>query len=260
VSGVRRVRALARAELLLLVRNRLALATAVVLPVGSLFLFRPVVEQTDPGMNATAYSLTGLAGFLLLYVVYYNLATAYVARREELVLKRLRTGECTDVEIIAGTAVPAVAVALTQMVVAVPVGALLLDLPVPVNPPLMLVALLLGIVVFVLLAALSAVVTRSTELTQLTTMPLVLLCLLGAGVAIPTTEWPDPVADAARFLPLTPVIELIRLGWLGTTGPAAPVDFLGTFGRAALPLALLVGWIGAGVWAVRRWFRWEPRR
>ncbi|GIJ44259.1 transport permease protein [Virgisporangium aliadipatigenens] len=260
-AGVRRrITALARAELLLLLRNRLALGTALLLPIGSLFLFAPILEDLDIGMAARAYSLTGLAGFLLLYVVYYNLATAYVARREELVLKRLRTGECTDAEILAGTAVPAVAGALIQMAVAVPVGALLLDLPVPVNAPLMLLGMLGGLVVFWLLAAASSVFTRSTELAQLTTMPLVLICLFASGVVFPATQWPDPVPEIARFLPLTPVMELMRLGWVGTTGERAPVDFVGTLRPAGLPLAVLVAWIGVGVWTVRRFFRWEPRR
>jgi ABC-2 type transport system permease protein len=56
------------------------------------------------------------------------------------------------------------------------------------------------------------------------------------------------------------VIELIRLGWVGTTGTAAPVDFAGTFRAAAAPVGLLVAWLALGGAAVKRWFRWEPRR
>ena len=42
-----------------------------------------------------AILLTGLVAFVLLSAVYCNLVTALVARREQLVLKRLRTGEST---------------------------------------------------------------------------------------------------------------------------------------------------------------------
>jgi ABC-2 type transport system permease protein len=44
--------------------------------------------------------------------------TALVARREQLVLKRLRTGESTDPEILAGTAAPAIAIAWAEIAVA----------------------------------------------------------------------------------------------------------------------------------------------
>jgi ABC-2 type transport system permease protein len=56
--------------------------------------------------------------FALLSAVYYNLVTALVARREQLVLKRLRTGESTDPEILAGTAAPAIAIAWAEIAVA----------------------------------------------------------------------------------------------------------------------------------------------
>jgi ABC-2 type transport system permease protein len=39
------------------------------------------------------------------------MSSGLVARREELALKRLRTGEATDAEILAGTVAPAVAIA-----------------------------------------------------------------------------------------------------------------------------------------------------
>jgi len=56
--------------------------------------------------------------FALLSAVYCNLVTALVARREQLVLKRLRTGESTDPEILTGTAAPAIAIAWAQIAVA----------------------------------------------------------------------------------------------------------------------------------------------
>jgi ABC-2 type transport system permease protein len=84
--------------------------------------------------------------------------------------------------------------------------------------------------------------------------------MLGSGVVVPVGVLPGAVATAARFLPLTPVVDLARLGWLGTAGEAAPVGFWEVFGASAAPFAILAGWIALGTYALRRWFRWEPRR
>lgn len=259
MSAARRIRSLGRAELRLLLRNRAALFSAVVLPLAMVGAVAGV--PVDRGALSTmAFLVTAMLGFVLLAAVYYNLVTAYVARREELVLKRMRAGELTDAEILAGVASPAVAVALTQSVLSVVAGAVFLGLPVPVNAPLLLFGVAGGVIVFVLLAAASSVFTRTAELAQITTLPILLGCLFGSGLMVPLEELPDPVASALRGLPLSPVVELMRLGWVGTAGERAPEDFAGAFGPAAVPALVLVAWMALGVVAIRYWFRWEPRR
>jgi ABC-2 type transport system permease protein len=249
--SLRRIWSLGRAEMMLFWRNRTAVFTALLLPVATVGFYASV-SPAEGLMSTNAFMLTGVLGFLLLFVVYYNLVSAYVARREELVLKRLRAGESRDGEILAATAVPAVVVTIGQSVIAVAVGALLLDLPVPVNALVLLVGVLGGIVVFTLLAAASTAFTRNVEFAQISTMPVLLVCMVGSGALVPLEVLPDQVAQVARFVPLTPVVELIRLGWLGSPD--------GTFGQSVVPLAILVAWIVLGTYALRRWFRWEPRR
>ncbi|WP_131767124.1 hypothetical protein [Candidatus Protofrankia californiensis] len=61
-------------------------------------------------------------------------------------------------------------------------------------------------------------------------------------------------------MPLTPVIDLLRLGLTGTTSDGSALRLGACFVAALPPLLVLTGWIAAGVWATRRWFRWEPRR
>lgn len=184
MSAARRIRSLGRAELRLLLRNRAALFSAVVLPLAMVGAVAGV--PVDRGALSTmAFLVTAMLGFVLLAAVYYNLVTAYVARREELVLKRLRAGELTDAEILAGVASPAVAVALTQSVLSVVAGAVFLGLPVPVNAPLLLFGVAGGVIVFVLLAAASSVFTWTAELAQITTLPILLGCLFGSGLMVP---------------------------------------------------------------------------
>ncbi|MGO9078276.1 MAG: ABC transporter permease [Streptosporangiaceae bacterium] len=223
-----RVAALARAEGILLWRNRLALLNAVILPAalaGSLKSFGGLGASGAHDFGAML--LTGLTAFALLIAVYYNLVTAMVARREELVLKRLRTGEATDGEILAGTAAPAIAIAWAQIAV----------------------------------AAVTAAVTRTVQLAQVTTMPALWLPLVFSGLLFPLAMLPGPLRWVAEALPLTPVVELLRLGLTGTTAAAGHhLGLAASFGAAAAPVLVLAAWTIAGAWAARRWFRWEPRR
>lgn len=258
-GGIRRIRSVGRAELLLFWRNRTALFNALGLPVAVI----PAVASAHidgGGLASNAFLVAGLLGFVLLAAVYYNLVTTFVARREESVLARLRTGELTDTEILAGTASPSIVVALAQIVLFVGMGAVFLGLPWPVNAPVLALGALGGVGVFVLLAAASATFTRTVETAQITTLPILLACVLGSGLLVPLSVLPGPLAAVLRLLPLTPAVDLMRLGWLGTTGQGAPTDFIGILGAAAVPVGILAVWVVFGVVAVRRWFRWQPRR
>jgi ABC-2 type transport system permease protein len=258
--SLRRVSRLSRAEFTLFWRNKTALVNALVLPavmVGAYAFYARDNEMLTGNTSISVYILTGTVVFVLLLVVYYNLVTAYVARREELMLKRLRTGEARDGEILAAGAMPAVVVALAQVAVAVGLGAWLLGLPVPVNVVLLLVGLVGGIVLFVLLAAVSTAFTRNVEFAQISTLPVLMVCAFGSGALLPLSALPDAVAQVLRFIPLAPVVELLQLGWVG--GPDG-VGFVEAFVPARKPVAILVGWIVLGWMALRRWFRWEPRR
>ena len=71
-------------------------------------------------------------------------------------LKRLRTGELTDAEILAGTVAPAVAIAWGQILLGTVAAVAVFDLRLPVNPVLVLAAVVGGTAVFVLLALATA--------------------------------------------------------------------------------------------------------
>jgi ABC-2 type transport system permease protein len=251
-----RLSALGRAEATLLLRNRTALATALLLPAAMVAAWRPAAagfaRSGGPGADADQLLMIGGIGFVLLFVVYYNLVAAYVARRETLVLKRLRTGEPTDLEILAGTALPAAAVAVAQCVALIAAGAVLLHLPLPRRPDLLLVAVALGVVLLTALAAASSAFTRSVELAQLTTTPLLVVSAFGSGLLLPLGSMPYPVGEVCRWLPMTPVLELVRAGCLGGT--------LTEPQQLVRSLVTVLAWMLLAVFAVQRWFRWEPRR
>jgi ABC-2 type transport system permease protein len=166
------------------------------------------------------------------------------------VLKRLRTGELRDVEILCGTALPVGATGIAQSLVLVAGSTVLLDLPAPHAPHLAVLGLLLGLVMCAALAAVTAAVTRTVESAQVTTLPFVLISMTLSGVTVPLELLPDRVASMCELLPLSPVITLVRGGW---TGALSTYEALGA-------LATALAWTVLAVFAVGRWFRWEPRR
>jgi ABC-2 type transport system permease protein len=248
-----RMTSLARAEMTLLGRTRGALVAALfaplVLPVTTSQMAKEM-DLAEAGLDTGTLVLPASVGFSLLFAVYSVLVGALVVRREELVLKRLRTGELRDVEILAGSALPAVLTGLVQCLVLAVACSVLLDLPVPPAPHLAVVGLLLGLVMCAALAAATASFTRTGESAQVTPMPLMIVSMMGSGMFFPLELLPDRVASVCELLPLTPVVTLVRGGW---TGDLPVSEALGA-------VATAVVWIVIAVFAVRRWFRWEPRR
>lgn len=248
-----RLGALARAELTLLIRNRTTLFVALFVPIGliaSVQVSLKNVDLEDTGMSVLEIALTGGIGMVLLMVVYSNLTSAYTTRREELVLKRLRTGEVSDPEILTGTALPAAALALAQCVLLVVVGVAFLDVSSPRRPELLVLGVLVGIGLMAALAAATASYTRTVESAQITTMPVFMLSIVGSGLFMPLEALPDNVSSVCELLPMTGIVTLVRAGWLGD---AATGDLVSA-GLNAL------AWSVLAVFAVKRWFRWEPRR
>lgn len=249
----RRMAALARAELTLLRRSKASLFTMLVLPIVMTFVFSNITDQETlerTGLTAGAVLLPGALAFGLLFALYNGVVGVLVVRREQLVLKRLRTGEATDIEILAGASLPSVTIALVQCVVLTAGCAVVFGMGMPPAPLLFLIGVVLGVAVLAALGAATAGITKSAEAAQLTTLPLMLVSMIGSGVAIPMEVLPDNLASVCELLPLTPVVELIRGGLTGTVSVADGLGYVLT----------AVAWTVLSVFAVRRWFRWEPRR
>ncbi|MFF8384241.1 ABC transporter permease [Streptomyces kanasensis] len=247
-----RLGALARAELTLLVRNRTSLFVTLLMPllmVGSIGTSVDRIGAEKSGLTLLEAVMTGGVGMVLVIVVYLNLVPAYVARREELVLKRLRTGEATDPEILVGTALPSVALTLAQCLIMVGAAVAFLDVRAPRRPELLVAGVLVGIVLLAALAAVTAGLTRTVESAQLTTMPLFLVSAFGSGLFVPLEVFPERVQDVCALLPVTGVVQLVRAGWLGG----------GDAGELVRAVVTALAWTAVSVFAVRRWFRWEPR-
>ncbi|HST99162.1 MAG TPA: ABC transporter permease [Geodermatophilus sp.] len=255
-SPLRRVGALAAAETRLLARNRTAVVNSVLMP---LLLVGFVAVVGGDGLLG-ADLLVAAAGFTLVFLTYYNLVTTYVARREDLVLQRLRTGELSDGQVLLATAVPTLLVTAVQIGLVAAGVAVLGRWTAPVDPVLPVLAVLLGATVMVLLATASTVFTRTPESAQITTLPVVMGATALSGLFFPLNVLPEELATVARLLPLTPVIELAQLGVDGRTWDGEVVAGAGLWWAALGPLGTLLAWTAIAALATARWFRWSPRR
>ncbi|MGW8061992.1 ABC transporter permease [Streptomyces ziwulingensis] len=247
-----RMTALARAETTLLGRNKGTLFAALFVPLVlpfSVWSASREMDLAEAGLTTGTLVLPAAIGFSLLFAVYSALVGVFVVRREELVLKRLRTGELRDVEILSGSAMPAVLSGLVQSVLLAVGCFVLLDLSAPPAPHLAVLGLLLGLVMCAALAAVTAGLTRTGESAQVTPLPFTFVSMLGSGMFVPLDLLPDRLASFCELLPLTPVMTLVRGGW---TGDLSAYEALGA-------VATAVAWTVVAVFAVRRWFRWEPR-
>ena len=248
--SLQRTAGLARWNTVLLARNRMALLYGVLLPLAPLLLL--FAEGAGVGAAAIVTTLT----MAVVFPVYYNVLSQFVNRRDELVLKRLRAGETRDLELLVSLALPGCVMALGVALVAVPV-AIALGEPAPLNPLVYVGAAVLSVVLFAALAFWTAAWTRNAEAAQLTSLPVVLLALLGQVS-------PGLPADVQRVVEWTPgaaMTELVRTGWFGFGEPGVErtLDAAGTWAAAGQPVLVLVGWTALAVWLAARSQHWEPR-
>lgn len=254
-----RVTSFARAEAKMLMRNRTAMVNSVLLPLillGSMWSVG-ILDNGEAGVGAT--TLIAIVLTSMLFVTYYNLVTTIVARREELVLKRLRTGQVGDIGVLAAVSVPSVLVSLLQMAIVLVIliatgqqfGTTNLLLPV--------VALLLGTAAFVALAAASTIFTSTAETAQISTLPVVMVTMGLSGIFFPVHQLPDTLATIAGLLPGTAVVDLFNLGLGGIDNAGDAVTFASSFSAGAVPVVVLLAWCAIGFAVCRSRFRWEPR-
>ena len=214
--SIKRAVSLTRWNAVLLSRNRLAFVYAVVMPVLPLLLLF-TGDRGDPAVGAGAVVTMFLVASL--FPVYYNVLSQFVSRRDELVLKRMRTGETRDGELLASIALPGAMSALILSAVAVPIAAAL-GQPLPVNPLLYAGLAVLSVTMFTAFAYWTAAWTRSAESAQLTSLPIIILASVGPlGITIP--DMSDWLRELLSLTPGAAMSELVRIGWFGFDGHEA---------------------------------------
>ena len=247
-------------------RNRRSTFVGFLLPVLlNLVVAAPLRNRQIGGVDAAGYTTAGFIG-LAMVTSFVNLLNAVVARRDELVLKRLRGTEVPPSAVFAGQIAVGGVVLLLQVLILGSVSVAWFGSPLPADPLLLLVALVGGYLLFAALALALSGFTPSAETSPLMATPLLLVCMFGAGVFTPLQSLPGWLRAPAHALPLSPVIQALRTAWFGrafgheTWGGATltRLDLLSGW-QAAAPCLLLVA-ARVAVAVTRRRFRWEPRR
>jgi ABC-2 type transport system permease protein len=231
---------LALFELRLLLRKRITAVSVLAVPLGFCALawiqFRGLTAADWPS------SLGLVATMLLLLSVFLVSTTVFTARRQSLVLQRLRTSELSDNGVFAGISVPIMLVGLVQLVVFF-AFCLAIGAPAPSQPVFVLLGLILGVAVAMTAGIATAAFSRSVEVTQITSIPVLLAGMAGLFM-VPQA---DPVVSTiGTLMPFAGTGELIAKGWAGSTPTLALVS--------SLAWLLLLSFTAA------RYFKWEPRQ
>ncbi|AHH21472.1 putative ABC transporter, membrane protein [Nocardia nova SH22a] len=254
------LRALARAEYLQFRRNKTLVWMGLFFPVGiSLATYFVVTRHQAPTTAIAARTFELIILVAVLFVQYYSVLSMVTTRRGEGVLKRLRTGEAADWQILTAPAVPGALLTLasTLVVAAVVYGT---GAPAPVNALAIVLAVLGGIVVFTLLALATSAVTKNAEAAQITSLPVMTVAML--GLASIRNALPDRLADLADWTPFAAISDLVHLGVSGTpaVGTAdVALGFTDVFGELGRPFATLAIWTALAFALTRTSFRWDDR-
>jgi ABC-2 type transport system permease protein len=223
-------------------RDKAMFFVSVVLPLG-LAVGLPALMRhvTDEGQTAATALSQSMIAIPLSITAFMNTCVALTTRRDQLVLKRLRSTELTDRQILLGQISSVATQAVVIVVVCTVAARFAAGVPLPPDPLAFAALTIAGSAVMALLgAAFSAAVPRP-ELAALYAGPVYLLCGVSAGALgpIPLPSWLQATLD---LLPSTAVVNAVKSGEPG------------------VPFLILGAWAVAGLLALRLWFRWEPRR
>ncbi len=253
-SAARRITAVAVAETKLLLRNRTALTTALLMAPVLVGTIGAVTLGRLDGQASSSFGVDRIAELLIfgtLFVLLYNLTTIFVARREDGQFQRMATGLVTPWGALIAAALPSVAVLLGQLVMGSAVAFTMFGLPAFPNPIVATLAVLGSACVGVSFAAVCSSFTKSTEAAQYTTIAPLMLLLPGTLPGLP-----EAADFVAKLTPLRAASDLFSLGLGGTSSLGAA----SSWGTAAGPLLVLAAWAVALTALARARMQFQRRR
>lgn len=252
------MRALVTAEYRQFLRNRTLVWMGTTFPVGIPLVTYFATRRstgTTPDLVTTTIEMAALMA--LLFVQYYSVLSMVTTRRAAGVLRRLRTGEATDRQILTAPAAPGAALSVVTILATCAVVYATGGSP-PVNPVALVLAVCLGLVLFTVLALATTAFTRNAEAAQITSIPVITVAMFGLSSV--RTVLPEDLARFADFTPFAAISDLISLGTVGHLVDGGPaLEFADTFGAMGRPIATLLVWIIVSAAAAAKAFRWDQR-
>ncbi|MBQ1082129.1 ABC transporter permease [Nocardiopsis sp. B62] len=261
---LKRTLRLARTEFTLFVRYK----TALMYLVMPLILFLPLLSTPSVPVfgDFTTHDLTlasAVIGIGLMLGIGHP-SNVFAARREALVLKRLRVSGIPQTAIFGGVTVVVVLFSLAMSVLILGAVAALGG-SLPADPVMLVAAVLLSAVAMSLVGLLITPLVRSAESAQMFSVVPMMGLLLTGGVFFPLDLMPEPVRLVAQFLPVAPAAEMAQAAYTGydVFGGYEGAEALGAaalWGSALPSLGVMLAWIVVLSLLVRRYFKWDPRQ
>ncbi|MEJ6020260.1 ABC transporter permease [Corynebacterium sp. H113] len=257
-----RISALAKAEWLQFWRNKLLMYMAVLFPLGMpVFMFFVAGGRDNLTTVAGASHYETFLLMTMMLVQFYSVLSMITTRRDEGVLKRLRTGEALDAEILLAICIPGAVISLFSGALLIGVF-LALGVPMPENILVIALATILGLVISSGLALWTSSFTRNAEAAQITSMPVMLLAMGSLSTFRPL------FANAAdglilRIIDRTPfaaVFDVSFIGWSGSTYGEIVAESADAAGSAGVSLAIATLWAVAAVVIGVKSVKWDTYR
>jgi len=231
---------IALSELRLIIRNKTVLIGATLFPLalGGYLIY----SREQVGRGWAELVLLQIV-FFTLFTLYLTITTTLATRRNELFLKRLRSGESGDAAILLGLVTPVIVLLAVQLGI-VAVAMLIAGAP----GPGYLWPLAAGIVGFVAAGAamgiLTGNITPSAASAQVTSLPFLTIAAGSAIWALFALDWYIVLLPGGAFT------VLVNAAYGADTTPE----------HLNLALGALLAWTVIPALIAYKSFRWEPRR
>ena len=238
-----------RYEQLVFWRSREAAFFIFVFPLLLYVLLGSVYNGRIYGVPAPQALLAGMIGYGCANTTFAGLAIQLVVRREAGILKRLRGTPLPAATYIAAALVSTLAVFALQTVALFILGRILYGTPFPHAAGSLIVAVVIGAIVFAALGVATASLIRSAEGSSAVVNFILLPMAFLAGSFGPTRHYPAFLRAIGDVLPLKYFIDIVNAVYLRNhalwTKPGA--------------LGVLAAWGATGLVVASLKFRWEPR-
>ncbi len=238
-----------RSEQLVFWRSREAAFFIFLFPLLLFLLLGSVYTKRIYGVPAAEALLAGLIGYGCANTAFAGLAIQLVIRRENGILKRLRSTPLPPATYVAALLVSTLVVFALQTLALFLLGRVFYGTPFPPEWGSFVATIVIGAAVFAALGTATASVIRSAEGSSAVVNFILLPMAFVSGAFGPTVHYPAFLRAIGDVLPLKYFIDLVNAVYLHGHG-------VWTQPQA---LAVLAAWGAAGLVFTIFKFQWEPR-
>ena len=238
-----------KSEFILYLREPSAFFFTLIFPLLLMLLFASMWgNEPFPGeeFGYVDFSVTAFMGMVMVTSFIMSLTTSMAAYREKGILKRFRAAPVTPFSILMGQFAAVFAVTVAGVILLLIAGFSFYDLKFLGNFFEFVFVFHLSAVSIAALGFIPASLAPTARSGEVIANIMYFPMLFLSGATLPHSMLPDFLKDISLLLPLTHAIKLMQGVWLG-----------GHFWDYPVHLAVLTGFIFAGLFVSVRFFRWE---